>query len=378
MYLKKGFSTAYNAATACTEIYDSVWQENASLVILYCSSHYDLHALGSAIKEQFGDTLVIGCTTSGEIGPNGFQQHGIVGVSFKSDSFFAAASLITNLKDFEIEQGINSCAALKASLKEVVPSASFQSVYLTLIDGLSKKYEHILSALSEADPQIPVAGGSAGHNELFQPTYIYYDGIFHKDAAIITLIETDIPFCIFKDNAYEDSGHKLIITDADSDKNIVNEFNGEPASEAYAEAIGYPLSDIDDAITSNHPLAVSLNNELFIRTLQLLEHDKKRTALPYMGNIEEGMVLRVSFPLDTEESLSDKLTEVRNKLGEITCILGFDCFLRKPIYNQQNTTHLVSELMKDHNVIGFHTYGEQYFHMHVNQTFIGIAFGKKN
>ena len=37
----------------------------------------------------------------------------------------------------------------------------------------------------------------------------------------------------------------------------------------------------------------------------------------------------------------------------------------------------ISELYRVNNVIGFGTYGEQYRSMHLNQTFIGIAFGQR-
>jgi hypothetical protein len=37
----------------------------------------------------------------------------------------------------------------------------------------------------------------------------------------------------------------------------------------------------------------------------------------------------------------------------------------------------MSELYRQNGVIGFHTYGEQYGSMHVNQTFTGVAIGRR-
>ncbi len=37
----------------------------------------------------------------------------------------------------------------------------------------------------------------------------------------------------------------------------------------------------------------------------------------------------------------------------------------------------IGQIMTDNNVIGFSTYGEQFNAMHVNQTFTGVAIGKK-
>jgi hypothetical protein len=36
----------------------------------------------------------------------------------------------------------------------------------------------------------------------------------------------------------------------------------------------------------------------------------------------------------------------------------------------------VNEVLKQNDVIGFNTYGEQYNSVHINQTFTGIALGE--
>jgi hypothetical protein len=35
----------------------------------------------------------------------------------------------------------------------------------------------------------------------------------------------------------------------------------------------------------------------------------------------------------------------------------------------------IGELLQQNNTVGFHTYGEQFRGVHVNQTLVGIAFG---
>ncbi|WP_347221420.1 FIST C-terminal domain-containing protein [Mycolicibacterium poriferae] len=55
-------------------------------------------------------------------------------------------------------------------------------------------------------------------------------------------------------------------------------------------------------------------------------------------------------------------------------ILGFDCVLRKLEIEQKQLTDDVSEIFRRHKVLGFNTYGEQTCGVHVNQTFVGVAF----
>jgi hypothetical protein len=42
---------------------------------------------------------------------------------------------------------------------------------------------------------------------------------------------------------------------------------------------------------------------------------------------------------------------------------------------QRGLVDRVEEVLRDNNVIGFSSYGEQHLGVHVNQTLTGIAFG---
>ncbi len=55
-------------------------------------------------------------------------------------------------------------------------------------------------------------------------------------------------------------------------------------------------------------------------------------------------------------------------------ILGFDCILRKLEIEQKQLSAPVSEILCSERVYGFNTFGEQHGGVHMNQTFVGIAF----
>ena len=64
------------------------------------------------------------------------------------------------------------------------------------------------------------------------------------------------------------------------------------------------------------------------------------------------------------------------ELGGTDFVLGFDCILRRLDSESRQVRHKVEELYQRFGVAGFHTYGEQFNAMHLNQTLTGIAFGK--
>ena len=57
--------------------------------------------------------------------------------------------------------------------------------------------------------------------------------------------------------------------------------------------------------------------------------------------------------------------------------LGFDCVLRRLAAEREQIAQPLSKLYRAKRVVGFNTYGEQYTSMHVNQTFTGVAIGRK-
>ena len=61
-------------------------------------------------------------------------------------------------------------------------------------------------------------------------------------------------------------------------------------------------------------------------------------------------------------------------LGRTALILGFDCVLRRIALEQAGLGDVVGRIYRDHRVVGFNTYGEQHGGLHVNQTFVGLAF----
>jgi len=101
--IKQGSSQETDPATAAQELYDAIEQPNVSFAVFYCSANYDLKALEKALAERFIDISLIGCTTAGEIGPNGLADDSIVGFTIQSKNLRAATTRLT-LDDFSIEK----------------------------------------------------------------------------------------------------------------------------------------------------------------------------------------------------------------------------------------------------------------------------------
>jgi len=76
-------------------------------------------------------------------------------------------------------------------------------------------------------------------------------------------------------------------------------------------------------------------------------------------------------------STCDTFTEIRDQIGEVSLYIGFECLLRRLDAEQHQLARDMSDLYRQNRVVGFHTYGEQFGSMHVNQTFTGVAIGRR-
>ncbi|HEY5247498.1 MAG TPA: FIST N-terminal domain-containing protein, partial [Dermatophilaceae bacterium] len=94
-----------------------------ALVVFFCSVQYDLDAMAAEMARLFAGVQVIGCTTAGEIGPDGYQDVSISGASFPGGSFTATSGRLDHLREFESAQAQSLAQALMQELESLEPGA---------------------------------------------------------------------------------------------------------------------------------------------------------------------------------------------------------------------------------------------------------------
>ncbi|HEY0465775.1 MAG TPA: FIST C-terminal domain-containing protein, partial [Polyangiaceae bacterium] len=240
-------------------------------------------------------------------------------------------------------------------------------------DRLSGAEERLAASLYQSLGNIPLIGGSAG-DELGAPgaqgTRVYHEGRFLRDAALFTLFETTLPFTTFKVSHAVPGKHKLVVTMADPEQRVVQEFNGEPAAEAFAEALGVELDELDSSVFSRNPLLFLSGGEHFVRSIRGVNEDH---SLSLYCALEVGLVLTLGNGGDPLSGLQRAFDAVQQKIGTPQLILGCDSILRRLELEQDGTDRAVGELLARHHAVGFNGYGEQYNAMYVNQTLSAVA-----
>jgi len=373
--VRKAASTSTDAATAAREVHDAIAGSDSALTILYCAPTYDLEVLGREIRRLFADGPVIGCTTAGEIAPQGYLEGSLTGVSIGGAGLEAAAVCIDGLADSVLSRGDEAARRALAELRDAgVQPSSLNTFGFLLVDGLSMREEALVNALYRNLGSIQLFGGSAGDGTRYTRTFVYHDGVFHSDAAIFTLVYTKAPFYVFKTEHFVPTAEKMVVTRADPGRRTVIEINGEPAGREYARVIGLSLAEVTPFIFARHPVVISVGNTPYVRSIQKMNDDM---SLQFACAIDEGIVLTVARGVDMVSNLEATFAVVRARVGEPSLVLGCDCILRFLEAQELGLRNRVGEIMAANNVVGFATYGEQFNAMHVNQTFTGVALGSR-
>lgn len=343
-------------------------------VLLFCSSRYPLNELAEAINGCSEGLTVIGCTSSGEITSEGTAEGTITAIGFPASHFRLTAVRFDDLDAFEegeaqsVVRGLvgNAVEASRALGPNVHRAAIF------LVDGLSHREEMLTVTVQDALGDIPLIGGSSGDGLAFRETFIFEDGAFRRDSALVAILSSSRAMKVFRTQHYRPGDIKMVITGADPVGRVVTEINAEPAAEEYARLTGVTVDQLGPSVFSAHPPMVRAGGEYYVRSIQTANPDG---SLTFYCAIDEGVVLTLGEGSDIIDGLGKLFDQLDGAVGGIDRIIGFDCVLNKVEIEQRQLTRKVSSLMVDNRVTGFNTYGEQFHALHVNQTFSGLAIG---
>ena len=339
----------------------------ADLYAVFVAPGYDLGVVGTALRRHFGDR-VIGCTSSGNIGAHGYDRTGICGIALAGGGLISRTMTVGPLRD--ATAAVQDAAAGLAALRS--ESGDRDEFAILLADGLAGSEDDLAAALMAVLGDVPVIGGSAGDGLEFRRTAVYHDGVFSDDQATVTVVAADAAFRLLRLQHHLATDTVLVATDVDPGQRVVRSLNGQPAAEAYAEAVGVRRDQMTPVVFSQHPLLLTAGGSSWVRSIAEVRDDG---ALRMFARVDLGDVLRLGRSTDMVEKLRDGIDAVRDDLGSLSGMLVFDCVLRRLESEEHGVADRMGELLAAGGAVGFSTYGEQFNGMHMNQTLVAVAFG---
>ncbi|MDN5567777.1 MAG: FIST C-terminal domain-containing protein, partial [Paracoccus sp. (in: a-proteobacteria)] len=161
---------------------------------------------------------------------------------------------------------------------------------------------------------------------------------------------------------------RAVVTAAIPEKRRILELNAEPAALEYARLTGLHPDDLTPSEFARHPLLLRMGRRHHVRAISAITEED---GLSLLSAIDIGTVLTLGRAEDMTQGFSDALDALpRPPL----MVLAFDCILRRLALERAGLTGCMSDMYRRYRIAGFNTYGEQHSGMHVNQTFVGLAF----
>ncbi len=352
-----------DVVAAVKSIKEQLSAVDACMVLYFASPIYPAAAISKEMAGAFAGIHTIGCTTAGEMIPGKMGQDTVVAMAWSK----------TTLKDLKIEVLENiqtdTEAVAKAfksfekslgkPMKHLDPA---QYVGMVIIDGLSGCEEMVNDQLGNLT-NVPFVGGSAGDNFMFQHTYLFVDGMAYTNAAILLLMEPAKGYTILKTQSFTTTDKKLTPTKVDEKRRMVSEFNGKPATEAYANVLGISTDDLAENL-GEYPLGLVFDeHNFFVRSPMKIEG----TSIVFYCSVKEGLELTILRSGDIVTGTRADLAETEQNCGGVQAVVDFNCCLRVLALTRKNQLKAYSEIVGHVPTIGFATYGESYIG-HINQT----------
>lgn len=369
------WSPTADTASLCRSLEEHAGSDSVALAIIWFSpTRHDAREIVRTLKRRCAGLPFCGCSTSGELTPDGMQEHGFVALLLPSRWFSVSTLVLDRVASISMETVASLTNEARQQFLQTLPAdhASDGLFAMNLIDGLSYSEERITVAIDRGLDGIPLIGASAGDDLQFLATWQITNERAMRDAAVLSFVHCRLPCRIFTNNNFVPTEHKLVVTEADPDLRRVSEFNAEPAAVAYANAIGMSTEELNAGNFASYSVIVRFGGRYYCRSIQRLNDD---LSLTFFCAIDNGLVLTVARSEGMVASSRKAIESIEAELGTIDLIFGFDCISRKLDAHNRRTTHRITELYREKHLVGFNAYGEQHNSLHDNQTITGVIIG---
>ncbi|MEU4689415.1 FIST N-terminal domain-containing protein [Actinoplanes sp. NPDC023714] len=274
MGLERWFGTGHStladpAAAGAEAAAAAVAGREPAVIFVFCSvGHHEQAMLDAVRAHARPDTVIVGCTTSGQIGAGRESRDGVAVSAFGGAGLTVRTSVSHRVTGRLREAGAEAAACLGTVDRE-------HRALLMIADGLTgTQHELVRGAYSVAGAAVPLVGGCAGDHLTYVRTYQFHGtgsgAEVLTDAAIGIAIGSDHPIGVGIAHGWRRRGAGMIVTRSQGGR--IYELDGEPALDVMLRRFGLDESIVGDEEAFRdalflHPLGLSRRSGEDIRLI---------------------------------------------------------------------------------------------------------------
>ena len=248
-------------------------------------SYFDDDAIIEKVKTVTQNSIVAGCSTSGEIHGDRFSENtfSVTSIKFNSTRVRKVSRSIKSSSE-SLQAGMELANALKADdLKHV----------FILSDGLIVNGTQLLNGINTVlEKSINVSGGLAGDNAAFVKTYVADDENVFRPGCItaIGFYGEDLMVASSSYGGWDSFGIDRLVTK--SVNNVVYEIDNQPALDLYKSYLGEKASELP-ASAMYFPIEMREGefSEVLVRTILGINEEEK--SLTFAGDVPQNSYVRL-------------------------------------------------------------------------------------
>lgn len=374
-FIRSAMTSAKETESAIDELTQKLHNDPA-LVLFFASTVYDFESVTQQFRQRYPRAQIVGVTTTGEIGPQGFNEYSLTAQSYAKEFGQVKAVLLNDIVKYPIFERQNLVQTAKeVGIQVASKNAQKEGLAFVFPVGLQAGEEKMLSVVNSifVNDGFPIFGGTAGDDAKFITTKVSVNGQITTTGGATVFIKPKVDFYLLKENNFKSTGKKVKITKADAEKRIVYEMDHRPAAEVYAKQLNVPVKDLVKH-WGLHPLGRKFNEDFYNAS----PFDVKPSGeVEFYCQVYEGDILEVLEPRDPIVEMEKTIHQFTAKFSELHGVLACNCILRKLQFQNERLFPTLNERLKQlPNLCGFSSYGEQLNKSQLNQTMLLIGFGK--
>ena len=346
----------YNEGNWNKILNSSLDSENSLVVIFGCSRMTKAIQGFDEIVSTFSNSVIIGCSTSGEIYEDELYENSLSVVVMRFEKTKLKLSVV---EIDDTKQSFHIGSKLAYSLFDDELKAIF-----VLSDGLNINGSKLTNGLSSVlEDRVSVTGGLAGDDANFEKTWVIVDGKPTSNyVTAVGFYGDNINLGHGSKGGWDKFGIDRKVTF--SDNNILYELDNQPALEIYKKYLGDKADELPSSALL-FPLIEKEKNKVEPTVRTVLAVNEEKQSITFAGDIPNGCI--VTFMKANFDNLIDgaaiavERISMKNYNDENAINIAISCVGRKLVLGQRTEDEI--EVVKDSfgaNVsqIGYYSYGE--------------------
>jgi CheY-like chemotaxis protein len=359
LQVRRGTVPGEDCAAAASGLAAAIRQEATAIHLIMFPPGIDSGLLAARLEEKL-DGPVLGWSTPEHVN-DGAGAGNVSGLSLASAELSVLPYLIDPISGAgpDLDETIADIT-LRRSLTEL------PAFGLLLSAGDRGDFSELLRALQNKLPDLPMTGGllHGGANQ----ARLILDGTSFRDAAVLVLFLTTLPFRLFKHQPFLTSTRRHSGTISSHDGRLLL-LDGEPAAQIYARTIGVAVDRLDTAVFRHYPLILHANGRIHALRVTAVGDD---FSLSCACPLPENAVLGIGKRVPPLKKLNEDLQRIRQGMGPPRVILGCNC-LEESIALDNSKTDAIARLLIENKVFAGRFTAGLYDLQQIEDSFSGIA-----